>query len=199
MAYAAVRTIDLNLRGHCANARLLIQEALHHRGTSWLNYDRFFCKQAAIDLSMSWNSLVPSLHTSAILGTHNSTGPLCSLCKGSDHTTPSCSLGYLQQGMTLNHQNLFLVADKNLQIRHPELTERICVSWNKLSCIYPGSWSYSNICATCQVGHKARECARTSPDFEYKTVIREPQSDKLRSHNYQLLQIIAIVFRDTHI
>ena len=90
-----MKTTDVNTRNHLAYARLLIQEALRHGGTGWLDYDRVFRKQVAIDPTLQWNSLMPGLHTSTILSTRNGTGLFCTLCKGSDHPNTTCALTYL--------------------------------------------------------------------------------------------------------
>lgn len=49
LLYTAVQTTDLNTWGNISYARLLIQEALRHGGTGWLDYDRVFHKQAPVN------------------------------------------------------------------------------------------------------------------------------------------------------
>ena len=172
LAYAAVKTTDVNTRNHLAYARLLIQEALRHGGMGWLDYDRVFRKQVAIDPTLQWNSLMPGLHTSTILSTRNGTGLFCTLCKGSDHPNTTCALTYL------HHQGMPPLAPTQTSTssrrppRRPESMLHICVSWNKGLCAYPGTCTYRHVCATCQEGHKAKECPKTLPESEYKTPSR---------------------------
>ena len=51
-AYIAVLTPDARTRELLAYCRLIIREALRHRGMGWQEYDRTFRRQAAIDTSL---------------------------------------------------------------------------------------------------------------------------------------------------
>ena len=54
--------------------RLIIPEALRHGGDGWLEYDRTFWCQAAVDPSLPWHSLVPGLQAATILNARPSGG-----------------------------------------------------------------------------------------------------------------------------
>ena len=98
LTYLAVSTADDCTRDQLCYARLLLQEASRHGGSGWMEYDRVFRKQAAIDSSLPWNSLQPGLHASSILSQRSSSeGMFCALCKGPDHLAAQCALAYLQQ------------------------------------------------------------------------------------------------------
>ena len=60
-AYVAVRTSDPLARNMLAYSRLIIREALRHGGSGWMEYDRVFRRQLAINPAMSWNTLEPGL------------------------------------------------------------------------------------------------------------------------------------------
>ena len=58
-AYIAVCTSDPLARDMLAYSRLLIREALRHGGSGWLEYDRVFRRQLAINPLLSWNTIKP--------------------------------------------------------------------------------------------------------------------------------------------
>ena len=95
-AYMAVRTSDLLTRDMLAYCCLIIQEALHHEGPGWQDYDRSLRTQAAINQSLQWNSLLPGLQAATILGQRAGGGVYCSLCRGMDHMAAICVLSYMQ-------------------------------------------------------------------------------------------------------
>ena len=170
--YMAVRTSDSLTRNMLAYSRLIIREALRHGGTGWLDYDRIFRRQLAINPLMNWNALDPSLHAATILGQRSSTGVFCTLCQETDHSTSQCALAPLQQQLRPSTSP----ASRSLQwptpyrpLKRPETLMRICVSWNKGSCTRPHC-TFRHICATCQKSHKARDCPDTPQDSEYKAV-----------------------------
>ena len=47
---------------------LIIRESQRHGGAGWLDYDRVFQQQAALDASMRWNTLGPSIQASTLVG-----------------------------------------------------------------------------------------------------------------------------------
>ncbi len=150
----AVRTSDIATRDQLSYARLILQEALRHGGTGWVDYDRLFRKQAAINPALPWNALQPTLNSSLILGQRSSSGTFCSLCRGSDHAVNQCALTPLQQTQT---PPITVQGQRQRQaVRRPESLLRICASWNKGTCTYPGC-TYQHTCAICQEAHKARD------------------------------------------
>ena len=89
LAYMAIR----NNMNQVAYARLIIREALHHGGAGWLDYDRAFRQQATLDPSLRWNTLLPGLLASTMLGRSTGQGALfCTLCRDVDHTWAQCAL-----------------------------------------------------------------------------------------------------------
>ena len=68
LAYISMCTTDATTRDQLAYARLIIKEAQRHGGLGWLDYDRAFRQQAAADPAIRWNTLLPGLQASTILG-----------------------------------------------------------------------------------------------------------------------------------
>ena len=56
-----MRTEDAQVRDMVAYVRLIIRESQRHGGADWLDYDRVFRQQVALDVSMRWNTLDPSI------------------------------------------------------------------------------------------------------------------------------------------
>ena len=158
LAYSAILTSDPKTRNHLAYARLIMREALRHGNPGWLDYDRSFRQQVAEDPSMQWNTLVPGLQASMILGYPARQGSAtprlsCTLCRGFDHTRTDCALTYLypRAPQRFSHR-------QNLS----------CTSWNKGNCLFPGNCTFRHACATCQGPHKARDCPKTPDNSMYK-------------------------------
>ncbi len=160
LTYTAILTTDPTTKDKLAYARLMILEASRHGHLGWLDYDRSFRQQAAANPSLPWNTLSPALHATTILG--NPMGKtsrlLCSLCRGVDHTRNECALAYLHPK---SHQP---------PPTYTHTKTRVCNSWNRGSCIYPGTCTYNHICATCPgaAPHPACECSKTPVDSFFK-------------------------------
>lgn len=125
LAYAAVLKTDPNTRDMLAYARLIIQEALRHRNTGWLDYDRAFRQQVAANPLIPWNTLLPALQATKILGNTSRFGSRtprlqCNLCNGADHSRYDCALAYLH-----------LPPSRPQPQRRTYPTPNICTSWNK--------------------------------------------------------------------
>ena len=180
LAYVAMRTTDPGVRDMLAYGRLLIKEALRHGGKGWLDYDRVFRQQAAIDQTLRWNSLHPGIQASTLVGPEPGPVMLCALCREPDHTSEHCALAYLQPPTSQSSAAMSSPSLSNPPTtsfrpqahyrRRPESLASICVSWNKGWCRYPGTCNYQHICATCHQNHRARECAATPVDSDYKKV-----------------------------
>ena len=166
LAYVAMLTSDPQTRDQLAYARLLIKEAQRHGGAGWLDYDRAFRQQAAGDPSIRWNTLVPGLQASTILGQRSSgQGPFCTLCREADHTRAQCALACLEPSSSGPAQ-----PSPTGQPPAPRRRPRFCVSWNRGSCLFPGQCIYRHVCATCQSqNHKAKDCPKTPEASVYKT------------------------------
>ena len=51
---------------HTRQGRLVLREAQRHGGAGWLDYDRVFCQQAAIDTTLPWNSIHPAIQAATL-------------------------------------------------------------------------------------------------------------------------------------
>ena len=97
LAYVTLRTRDPCTRDMLAYARLLIREAQRHPGNGWLDYDRVFRQQVAIDPTMAWNTLHPGIQSATLVGqAAGQAVNFCTLCREVDHTAAQCALAYLQ-------------------------------------------------------------------------------------------------------
>ncbi len=76
LAYVAILAPDAQTRNCLTYALLILREARRHGGTGWLEYDRVFRQQAALDPSMQWQEL----DASTVLSSRDSSGVFCSLC-----------------------------------------------------------------------------------------------------------------------
>ena len=76
-------------------ARLIVHEALWHGGRGWLDYDYLFRQQAALNPTLAWNSLHPSLVGLTILGQQFGGGAFCSICQGVDDLPSQCAMAYM--------------------------------------------------------------------------------------------------------
>lgn len=167
-AYVAVRTSDPITRDMLAYSRLLIREALRHGGNGWLEYDRVFRRQMAINPLLPWNTIEPGLQAATILGQRSTGGIFCTICREADHNANQCALAPLQQQLRppfLGNQ----APVSQRPPRRPESLLHICVAWNKGVCRHP-SCNYRHVCATCQLSHKARDCPDTPATSEYKMI-----------------------------
>ena len=163
LAYVSVGTTDPVVRDRLTYARLIIREAMRHGGRGWLDYDRLFRQQAALNPSLPWNALHPSLMASTILGQRSAgQGTFCFVCQGFDHTPPHCALAFLQQP---TRQDSLLGRPSSNRMSH-----EVCWSWNGGQCSYfPAQCPRLHHCATCgNTQHKAKDCRDTPPDSRFK-------------------------------
>ena len=151
LTYLAVGTSDQSTRDKLTYATLLIREALKHGGQGWLEYDRLFRQQAALNPGLPWNIIHPGLQASTILGRQpTGAGVFCSLCQSSDHHVAQCALAQLQQPALRNTQPVPL---------NPSRPGKICSSWNDGACSYPGTCTYCHVCYKCFcASHRAKDC-----------------------------------------
>ena len=150
LSFLAVGTADLVTRERLAYAILMIRESLQHGGSGWLQYDRLFRQQAAVDHTLPWNVINPGLQATTILAQRSAAGgQFCSLCQDCDHSTEQCALAQLQ------HQPVETTG------RGPTTrlsTSRICHSWNEGACTHPGTCNFRHVCLNCfQASHPAGE------------------------------------------
>ena len=177
--YIATRTTDPLTRDMLAYCRLIIREALRHGGTGWQEYDRNFRRQVAINPAIAWNTMLPDLQATTMLGQREGGGTFCHLCMGMDHSASHCALTYTRQQTIPPPSAWVPPASRRSVPRYtgslrPETLLRICASWNMGQCSYPGSCTYRHICFTCQHGHRAQDCPDTPEDSPYKRHRRPP-------------------------
>ena len=155
LTYLAVLVQDQTVRDRLVYARLIVREALCHGGRGWLDYDRLFWQQAALDPSLHWGSLYPSLMASTVLSQRSGTGSFCGLCQGCDHTSSDCAMTFLRHPVRQGP---------------PSRSTQICLSWNDGRCaVTPGPCFRLHVCATCgSPHHRANECRDTPPDSRFK-------------------------------
>ena len=145
LAYAAIHCLDPFTRDMLAYARLILGEAMCHRGSGWLEYDRAARQQRAIDPAKPWNVLDPGLHSGFILSRSSAAAVKhCTACQGIDHTS-QCALVSIEPA----------VQQAGME---PCCHSYNCASWNREACSFPGTCSYCHVCSICFGTHKAREC-----------------------------------------
>jgi hypothetical protein len=169
LGYAAILTSDPTTRDQLAYTRLMIREALRHGGAGWLDYDRAFRQQAAADPSLRWNTLLPALQASTMLGLAppGQGATFCTLCREVDHTRAQCALLCLHPPAARPLTTLPTTPRRK--------SDNVCISWNRGSCIFPGTCVYRHICATCHLPHKARDCSKTPDNSIYRQHRGPPQ------------------------
>ena len=183
ISYSAVRTSDPLTRNMLAYSHLIIREALCHGGSGWMEYNRVFRRQLAINPCMSWNTLEPGLQAATILGqSRPSAGTFCTLCRECDHISSQCALAPLQQQLQTASPTApsSQIPVGSRPPRRLETLLHICVNWNKGICKRPAC-TFHHICATCQLSHRARDCPDTPADSEYKLSAATPGVPPKRS------------------
>ena len=182
LAYAAVLTPDSKTRNLLTYGRLVVREAQRHGGQE---YDTIFRQHAALDPSVQWNELNPSLHASTIMTYRSGNSQCCVLCHEPDHGAHNCALVGLQPSPPSLPTPRVASGSQSQQggplrrTTRPETAERICISWNRGRCSFP-SCSFRHICATCKRrGHRAKECDKTPVDSAYKvTPVPSPRPSR---------------------
>ena len=152
LTYLAIGTSDMVTRDKLTYAVLLIQEALKHGGQGWLQYDRLFRQQAALNPALPWNVLHPALLATTVLAQQpQGSGTFCTVCQGCDHAAAQCAVTQLQQPST-----------RSFHPSQPPASRpgtRICNSWNDGACSYPGTCNYRHVCSKCfRPSHQAKDC-----------------------------------------
>ena len=165
LTYIAIRANDQGVRDMLAYAHLMVREAQRYGGSGWLDYDRVFCQQAALDPSLRWNTLHPGIQAATLVG---HTAGSSSIYREPDHTAGQCALSYLQPPTGTSNASGPSVWPPGPRAPLTAPMTNICVSWNKWHCTFPGTCRFRHACATCQQPHMARDCAATPAHSEYK-------------------------------
>lgn len=172
LAFVAVKSPDPGTRDMLAYARLIIRESQRHSGGGWLDYDRVFRQQAAMDSNLRWNTLNPNIQAATLLGQAPVQSRFCTLCREPDHDREHCALAYLQQPLgpvgPVPANTPSGPRPRGFSGRRSESRMGICISWNKGRCVFPGTCTFRHVCATCLDRHMARDCPRTPHGSEYR-------------------------------
>ena len=160
LTYVAAGTSDLVMRDRLTYAILLTREAMRHGGQGWLEYDRLFRQQAAINPSLPWNAVHPGLHSTTILRQRTSgAGTYCLLCQECDHVAAHCALAQLQPSLLKGSSNNLVQNPVQSPSQAGRSQIRICNSWNDGACTFPGNCTYRHVCSVCfRPSHPAKEC-----------------------------------------
>jgi hypothetical protein len=167
MAYIAIRAGNVDdTRDKLAYARLILRESLRHSGRGWIDYDRVFRQQAALDNTMSWNTLHPGIQAATLLGQSGSPSSLCTICRELDHSAANCAMAYLEppRSQLICTQPSATPENSRQPVKRQGPFHDVCHSWNKGACIYPATCTYRHICAICHQRHMARNCPRSTAD-----------------------------------
>ena len=71
---------------------LVLMELQHHPGRVWLEYDKAFQQQAAMDSTLAWNIIHQGIQASTIFNQ----GSFCTTCNQTDHVAQQCALTFFR-------------------------------------------------------------------------------------------------------
>ena len=134
-----------------AYARLVIREAQRHGGVGWLDYNRVFRQQAALDSTMQWNT------AATLTGRMAKPGVFCTLCRESDQ--PALWLICNLQPRSLSRLPCPLSMHQ-LRGSMFHVRRTICYSWNAGKCHFPGTTNF--LTNFLDLGHE-----RSATDYNY--------------------------------
>ena len=84
-------------RDQLAYTQRIIKQAQSQGGMTWLDYDRAFHQQKAVNPAIFWNTLNPSLLAATSLGQRPGySGSFCTLCRSTEYNRAHCALSYLE-------------------------------------------------------------------------------------------------------
>ena len=143
----------------------MVREAQKYKeGRGWLSYDSVIRRNNQ-GAEARWDILDPSLHTAFVAGQGVPAVVPCRYCSSVDHPPESCAMAMF-----------FPLAKPPLPARAPSYqlaprqttnsrsAARICLSWNKEACRFPGSCYYKHVCSSCGENHMASKCPRGPPN-----------------------------------
>ena len=163
-----------------AYLRLLVREAQKYGGSGWITYDQVF-RRNRTGPDARWDQLDPSLHIAYITAQSDTPTVLCPICNEVDHGADDCALASLTAATkpassrpgpsTREWVRGTTARQPKRLINRPQATypqRRICLSWNRGKCMFPGACNYLHFCATCRENHPARECPQTPMDSPFR-------------------------------
>ena len=174
---AVVATAHPRVRDMLAYMRLLVREAKKYGGTGWVTYDQVFRRNRP-GLEARWDVLDPSLHIAYISSQADSPATPCAICSEVDHLTEDCALSSLAPATkkaplppAAASRDLIrggLSKSKRQLPAKAFPSKRICLSWNRGRCAFPGSCNFQHICVTCRGQHPAQECTHTASESNFR-------------------------------
>ena len=166
-----------------AYLRLLVREAQKYGGMEWITYDQVFRRNKP-GPDARWDQLDPSLHIAYITAQAEPLATLCSICSEVDHSAEHCALSSLAPATKKALPWRDMTRGTPQKVRRlaptrpqpPPTSKRICLSWNRGKCAFPGVCNYQHVCVTCRGQHPAQECSQITPDsgFRQRTNRRHP-------------------------
>ena len=156
-----------------AYMRLIVREAHKHGGRGWLTYDAVFRRNQQ-GTAQYWNILDPSLHTAYIAGQSLPSRVPCRHCNETDHSMDECALAPMVPAVRSSQREPWSPGARPTKrplppYQSPPPPKRLCISWNRGLCAFPGACTFKHTCALCNsADHKARDCARAPPDSFYR-------------------------------
>ena len=156
-----------------------------HQGGSkvWrqrLGHLRFHVAEEPCWVDSRWDIIDPSLHIAHIMSQAQRPLPPCSICNEADHRADDCALVSLQPNFkgnsvppparewALPYPRPGPSSGRPSFRPHAGQSPRICLSWNKGACKYPGACSYAHVCATCRGKHPAKSFPLTPQDSAFR-------------------------------
>ena len=121
----------------------------------------------AIDTTWPWNTLQPGLNASSILGQRTNNGAFCTLCKGYERLASQCALSYMHPPVTSPPATAVPTPRSRQTI--PSRSGRICISWNRGACSYPGC-TFRHVCMSCREPHLAKDYPNPSKGVDFNRV-----------------------------
>ena len=155
----AILTPDQRKCDQLAYACLVIREAQRHGGCGWLDYDWAFGHSGNRQQLTNREDGTPwsqdyRLQQCSVKQAHNQ--PFVrSAMERITAARPLCAVSYIYP------LPLCPPPQQRQASNRPSQGVKICKSWNKGACIFPGRCWFRHVCTKCQLPHKAKDCPTT--------------------------------------
>ena len=154
--------------------RLILRKARKYGGNGWLTYDMVFRRNHE-GTSEPWNYIDSSLHAAYIGGQGLHPLTPCRHCNEVDHSSADCAIAPTMAPVKTSspHEHNRPVPPRIMTRRPPFApsfpgSKRLCISWNRGRCLFPGACTYQHLCASCHANHPAKDCPHTPPNSGFK-------------------------------
>ena len=122
-----------------------------------------------------WNVIDPSLHIAYIAGQETPPLPPCRHCNETDHDSNGCAMApFTARTKGTPHQQQkgkFPMQRGRRPYPYQSRTTRVCLSWNRGKCAFPGTCAFAHSCAVCEGSHQAKDCSRLPTDSPFRAPI----------------------------